>query len=207
MVISSGSVKEFVADPPTAQSPDRVPLTEAHRRGVSDPMTAALMRVPGNGDIFVPQACQRTLSIFDGRMRYDLRLAFKRLEQVKSDKGYQGNVVVCAVLFSPIAGHIPDRAAIKYLDVTARHRAVACPRCGHARDGSLPGFGAHSDWRRASCRRHNSSRSRNRAGRPRRRNDGARVPVPTFVSLCSTLSYERRNRRTSNSMILVWLWI
>ena len=34
------------------------------------------------------------------------------------------------------------------------------------------------------------------------------VPVPTFVSLCSTLAYERRNQRDiSNSMILVWLWI
>ena len=34
------------------------------------------------------------------------------------------------------------------------------------------------------------------------------VPVPTFVSLCSTRSYERRNQRdTSNHMILVWLWI
>jgi hypothetical protein len=115
MVISSGSVREFVADPPTVPSPDRVPLTDAHRRGVADPMTASLMRVPGNGDVFVPQACQRTLSIFDGRMRYDLRLAFKRLEQVRSEKGYQGNVVVCAVFFTPIAGHIPDRAAIKYL--------------------------------------------------------------------------------------------
>jgi len=115
MVISSGTVKEFVADPPTIPSPDRVPLTEAHRRGVSDPMTASLMRVPGNGDPIVPQACQRTLSIFDGRMRYDLRLAFKRLEQVKAERGYQGASVVCAVYFSPIAGHIPDRAAIKYL--------------------------------------------------------------------------------------------
>jgi hypothetical protein len=115
MVISSGNVKEFVADPPTVPSPDRVPLTEAHRRGVSDPMTASLMRVPGNGDTFVPQACQRTLAIFDGRMRYDLRLTFKRLDQVRSDKGYQGNVVVCAVHFMPIAGHIPGRAAIRYL--------------------------------------------------------------------------------------------
>jgi Protein of unknown function (DUF3108) len=115
MVISSGTVKEFVADPPTVPSPDRVPLTEAHKRGVSDPMTASLMRVPGNGDPIVPQACQRTLSIFDGRMRYDLRLAFKRLEQVKAEQGYQGPAVVCAVYFSPIAGHIPDRAAIKYL--------------------------------------------------------------------------------------------
>jgi hypothetical protein len=115
MVISAGTVREFVADPPTVPSPDRVPVTDAHRRGVSDPMTASLLRVPGNGDTFVPQACQRTLSIFDGRMRYDLRLAFKRLDRVKSEKGYQGTAVVCAVHFAPIAGHIPDRAAIKYL--------------------------------------------------------------------------------------------
>ena len=73
------------------------------------------MRVPGSGDTFVPQACPRTLAIFDGRMRYDLKLAFKRLDQVKSEKGYQGPVVVCAVYFAPVAGHIPDRAALKYL--------------------------------------------------------------------------------------------
>jgi Protein of unknown function (DUF3108) len=115
MVITSGTVKEFVADPPTVPNPDRVPVTEAHRRGVSDPMTASLMRVPGNGDTAVPQACQRTLSIFDGRMRYDLKLAFKRLDHVKTEKGYQGPAVVCAVYFSPVAGHIPDRAALKYL--------------------------------------------------------------------------------------------
>ncbi len=115
MIISSGTVKEFVADPPTVPSPDRVPVTDAHRRGVSDPMTASLMRVPGSGDTFVPQACPRKLAVFDGRMRYDLQLAFKRLDQVKSEKGYQGRVVVCAVYFAPIAGHIPDRAAIKYL--------------------------------------------------------------------------------------------
>jgi hypothetical protein len=115
MVISSGTVREFVADPPAVPSPERVPLTEAHRRGVADPMTASLVRVPGNGDPLVPQACQRTLAVFDGRMRYDLKLAFKRLEQVKAEKGYQGVAVVCSVHFAPIAGHIPDRAAIKYL--------------------------------------------------------------------------------------------
>jgi hypothetical protein len=81
MVISAGAVKELAANPPTVASPDRVPVTDAHRRGVSDPMTASLIRVPGSGDTSVPQACQRTLSIFDGRMRYDLQLAFKRLER------------------------------------------------------------------------------------------------------------------------------
>lgn len=115
MVISAGTVKESVAEPPNVPAPDRVPLTDAHRRGITDPMTASLMRVPGNGDTMVPQACLRTLSVFDGRMRYDLKLAFKRLDRVRTEKGYHGTVVVCSVTFSPIAGHIPDRAAIRYL--------------------------------------------------------------------------------------------
>jgi Protein of unknown function (DUF3108) len=115
MVISAGTVKEFSAEPPNTPNAARVPLTEAHRRGVSDPMTAALVRVPGMGDPVAPQACQRTLSIFDGRMRYDLQLAFRRIETVTTQAGYQGPVVVCTVHFMPIAGHVPDRYALRYL--------------------------------------------------------------------------------------------
>jgi hypothetical protein len=115
ILFSGGVVKEYLADPPTIPSPERVPLTEAHRKGVLDPMTASLIRVSGNGDTFVPEACQRTLPVFDGRMRYDLQLVFKRLDKVKSERGYQGTVVVCAVYFSPIAGHVPERSTIKYL--------------------------------------------------------------------------------------------
>ena len=114
MVISSGSVKEFVASPPTVAGPDRVPVTEAHRRGVSESDDGFADAGPGSGDTLVPQACQRTLAIFDGRMRYDLRLAFKRLERV-GRKRLPGVAVVCAVNFAPIAGRISDRAAIKYL--------------------------------------------------------------------------------------------
>jgi hypothetical protein len=115
MLLGGGTVKEFMADPPTSPNPDRVPLTEAHRRNVLDPMTASLIRVPGTGNTFVPEACLGKIPVFDGRMRYDIQLAFKRLDKVKSDRGYQGTVVVCSAYFSPIAGHIPDRAAIKYL--------------------------------------------------------------------------------------------
>jgi hypothetical protein len=115
ILFSGGSVKEYLADPPTMPNPDRVPLTEANRKGVLDPMTASLIRVAGNGDTFVPEACQRTLPVFDGRMRYDLQLAFKHLDKVKSERGYQGTVVVCSVYFSPVAGHVPERSTIKYL--------------------------------------------------------------------------------------------
>jgi uncharacterized protein DUF3108 len=115
MTLGSGDIKEFMIDPPSTPDPERVPVTEAHFRGVSDPMTATLARVPGNGSLLVPQACQRTSQVFDGRIRYNLRFAFKRMEQVKADKGYQGPTVVCAVYFQPIAGFTPSRSAIKYL--------------------------------------------------------------------------------------------
>ncbi len=113
--LSAGAVKEFSVTPPTPPTPDRIPVTDAHRKNVTDPMTGSLVWVPGNGDPLSPDVCQRQFSVFDGRMRYDLNFGFKRMDKVKADKGYAGPVVVCAVYFSPVAGYIPDRPAIKYL--------------------------------------------------------------------------------------------
>jgi hypothetical protein len=115
MQMSAGTVKSFVAEPPNIPDPQRVPLQEHHRRGVLDPLTGAIIRVPGNGDTFVPQACNRKLPIFDGRMRYDLQLSYKRLEKVRSERGYQGTAVACAVYFTAVAGHVPSRPVIRYL--------------------------------------------------------------------------------------------
>ncbi|MBI2714364.1 MAG: DUF3108 domain-containing protein [Rhizobiales bacterium] len=115
ITITNGNVKDFTVDPPQDNAPERVPLTEAHRRDVLDPMTASLLRVPGSGDLMSPDSCKQALSIFDGRLRYDLQLAFKRMDKVKADKGYAGPVLVCAVYFTPVAGYIPSRTAIKYI--------------------------------------------------------------------------------------------
>jgi len=115
LVMSAGNVKDMVVVPPTMPHPDRVPLTDAHRRGIVDPMSAALIRVAGNDDPVGPEACRRTLPVFDGRMRFDLQLSFNRFEKVQAEKGYQGPVAVCRVRFVPVAGHVPDRPAIKYL--------------------------------------------------------------------------------------------
>ena len=115
ITINNGNVKDFRVDPPQDEDPERVPITEAHQRGVLDPMTASLVRMPVNGDLLSPEACQRTLAIFDGRLRYDFQFAFKRMDKVKASKGYAGPVVVCAAYFSPVAGYVPSRATIKYL--------------------------------------------------------------------------------------------
>ena len=115
LTVNGGAVKDSKVDPPIDKDPDRIPIDGEHYSGIVDPMTAALLRTPGTGNPLSPQACQRTLQIFDGRMRYDLQFAFKRMDKVKAQKGYEGPVVVCAVYFDPIAGHIPSRAAIRYV--------------------------------------------------------------------------------------------
>lgn len=115
LTVNNGRVKELKLDPPRDTDAERVPITDEDQHGILDPMTATLVRSPGTGNPLAPEACQRTLAIFDGRLRYDLQLAFKRIDRVKADKGYEGPVVVCAVYFSPVAGHIPSRAAIKYI--------------------------------------------------------------------------------------------
>jgi hypothetical protein len=115
MTLGSGDVKEFAVTPELPVDPERVPVTDAHFHGVSDPMTGSLLRVAGTGNPLGPQACQRNTPIFDGRMRYNLQFAYKRMEQVKAEKGYEGPVVVCAVYFTPVAGYVPHRASIKYL--------------------------------------------------------------------------------------------
>lgn len=115
LTINNGNVKDARIDPPVDQSPDRLPITDAHRRDIFDPMTASLMRVEGAGDPLVPEACRQNLAIFDGRLRYNLQLAYKRMDKVKADTGYAGPVVVCAVQFLPVAGFNPSRFAIKYI--------------------------------------------------------------------------------------------
>ena len=124
ITLANGNVKESGIDPTPPVDPDRVPVTDAHKKNVFDPMTASLLRVPGNGDPVTPEACRTGAAVFDGRMRYDLTLDFKRMETVRADKGYYGPVVVCAIYFKAIAGYIPDRPVIKYLQ-SARNIEIA----------------------------------------------------------------------------------
>ena len=130
MVLVNGTIKEYGIEPVPPVDPDRLPVTDAHRRGVFDPMTGAMLRVPGTGDPLSPEACHTGAAIFDGRMRYDLKLDFKRMETVKAEKGYRGPVVVCAIYFSPVAGYIPDRPVIKYLSAQRNMEIAFAPVAG-----------------------------------------------------------------------------
>ena len=138
-------MKDFKVDPPPDDDPERVPITEASQRGVLDPMTASLVRMPGSGDLLAPEACQRTLEIFDGRLRYDMQFAFKRMDKVKAGKGYAGPVVVCASIFLA-GGGIRSVARGDQIPLqAARHGGMARTNRRNPRAGAVPRARADTD--------------------------------------------------------------
>jgi hypothetical protein len=105
MTFDDGNVTD-VKDTAPPPGLDRVPLTQAHAQGVTDPLTALL--VPDEGG---EASCNRTLAIFDGRRRYDLVLSFKRMEKMRDKEP----VLVCSVVLRPIAGHRASSMIMKYV--------------------------------------------------------------------------------------------
>jgi len=127
MVLDEGSVKELAATP--LSSSGRVPVTEANRQGIIDPLTAMLFWAVAPG-AFSQETCRRTLPIFDGHQRYDLKLAFKRMDKVTAEKGYAGPVVVCSLRYEPIVGHISSNALVKYLSEGREMEVALAPVAG-----------------------------------------------------------------------------
>jgi Protein of unknown function (DUF3108) len=129
MVLDEGSVKELAATVPPPKS-DRVPVTQTNRQGIVDPLTAMLLSAAAAGEGLSQEVCRHTLPIFDGQQRYDLKLAFKRMDKVTAEKGYAGPVVVCSVSYEPIAGHRPSTPLIKYLSEGREMEMALAPVAG-----------------------------------------------------------------------------
>lgn len=112
--MATGNVRAAEITPPFDELPGRVPLTEGHKRGVTDPLSALVMPVPGTGPVVGADACNRTIAVFDGWTRFDVNLRFVATRNVAT-RGYQGPVAVCAARYVPVAGHRPDRPGTKFM--------------------------------------------------------------------------------------------
>lgn len=113
MAMRGGAVFYDKVDPPLPPRP-RVPITEADRKGVLDPVSALL--VPTHGGALSPSMCARTLPIFEGTERFDIVLSYLRTEQVVTTKGYRGPVLVCRAHYHAIAGHRPGAKSVKFME-------------------------------------------------------------------------------------------
>lgn len=109
MTFSGGSVASVSATELRNSSADgRIPVTPQHKRNVIDPLGAFVVTVDHPRDAVTPKVCNRTLRVFDGRVRYDLRLVYGATTEVQGEPGsYSGPAIVCAVNYRPIAGFRP----------------------------------------------------------------------------------------------------
>jgi hypothetical protein len=115
MGLAGGSVAALDISPPLDEKPDRVPLTEAHKRGVIDPVSALLMPAVAGGDLTSPANCNRTIPVFDGAARFDVVLTYAETRTVDKP-GYKGPVLVCNARYIPIAGHRSQRPSTKFME-------------------------------------------------------------------------------------------
>ncbi len=90
-----------------------VPVTRAHLAGVLDPMSALMVFTRRGKD---PRSvCRQHLRLFDGQMRFDLKLSFKKMARLRrSQAGYSGPAIVCRVTFLPISGYKRGNKSIQH---------------------------------------------------------------------------------------------
>jgi hypothetical protein len=116
MAMRSGSVVSVATDPTVGDIPNRVPIRSAHRTNVVDPSSAFIITVDRNRLGDGNAACNRTLRVFDGWQRFDVRMNYTRTESVNGrGEGYSGKVFVCAARYVPVAGHMNNRDSVEYM--------------------------------------------------------------------------------------------
>ena len=108
--------------------PGTIIVKPKHLISVEDPIRATLISVApgqvGNGAAI----CNRTLPVYDGKNRFNLKLHFKGTRKVIT-KGFKGLSYVCGVRYVPVAGHRPFKKHIKRLQAN-KTLEIALARIG-----------------------------------------------------------------------------
>nr|WP_316656525.1 DUF3108 domain-containing protein [uncultured Gellertiella sp.] len=102
-----GRVTGNSIDPEPVRPPDWVPVTARQLTSVLDPISG-LVFPEGK------KVCPRSLPIFDGETRMDLKLSKKGMKPFNID-GYKGEALVCGVRFVPKGGYKQGRKDIEFL--------------------------------------------------------------------------------------------
>lgn len=114
MSLDAGNVKAVEIFPPFEDKEGRVPVTAANKRNILDPATALIMAVPEGQPLVGPAACNRTIPVYDGYVRFDVTLHYVGVRDVAVD-GYSGPVSVCAARYTPVSGHKRDSKSTKFM--------------------------------------------------------------------------------------------
>lgn len=94
---------DVAVEPPPSAHHDTVPLSDQHKQGVIDPLSAIMaLTTAAKGD-----PCDRRVKVFDGKQRFDIVLSPKRQTVIPAGKAGGASAVgyVCRAMYEPIAGH------------------------------------------------------------------------------------------------------
>lgn len=76
---------------------------------VSDPLSALMIPAKDARSV-----CDRSLSVFDGQTRVEIKLAFNGTESFTTG-GFTGESVICSAKFIPVSGYQKGKKSIDYL--------------------------------------------------------------------------------------------
>ncbi len=100
VAFSKGAVTKAENVPVRKINPKRwVPLDKSELTSVTDPISASMVRASSLEDV-----CDRTVRVFDGEMRADLKLSFVGVKPAETT-GFSGDAVTCRAQFVPIGGY------------------------------------------------------------------------------------------------------
>ncbi|MDW5314935.1 DUF3108 domain-containing protein [Rhizobium sp. PL01] len=102
-----GDVVSASMQPPRKIPKNWVPVTQADMRNVVDPLSGLIF--PGD-----TRVCPKSVPVFDGESRMDLKLSAKGTRPFKTE-GFQGDVIVCGIKFVPKSGYRKGRDDVDYL--------------------------------------------------------------------------------------------
>ncbi|GAA2831926.1 uncharacterized protein DUF3108 [Aminobacter aminovorans] len=114
-------VSTEVVPAPRKRGKTWIPLGANDLRGVADPIAATVIRAPS-----LDKVCGRTVKIYDGELRADLRLT-EVSRKTMSVKGFAGETVTCRMGFQPVSGYRTDKKALTFLRDRSRIMVTFAP--------------------------------------------------------------------------------
>ena len=105
----NGSVSAFDNQPPIRKNDPWVETRPDDLKAVFDPISAMMITSPTAAAV-----CNRTLQIFDGQTRAQIRLSPAGTEAF-SIKGFDGTAITCNAKFVPVSGYEKDKKSVRYL--------------------------------------------------------------------------------------------
>lgn len=112
IAFSGDRVTKVENTPTPRRGGDWIPVPGEQLKAALDPLSSTLIRTTDPSKV-----CNRTIRVFDGEMRADLRLTHRETGAVR---GFTGEGVTCDARFVPVAGYRKGRSQIEFLKNRSR---------------------------------------------------------------------------------------